>query len=73
MGGMGTRLTFKPKEKERGVRATLARWLVKVAQRLYPESKEVMAFYTQMIHDSVIYGQAVVRVDPMDTKYVDEK
>ncbi len=32
-----------------------------------------MAFYVQQIHDLIICGQSIVRIDPMDTKHVDEE
>ncbi len=72
-GGYIGGMKFKPKEKKRGFKAMLARWLVNVARRIYPESKEVMAFYLQQIHDMIICGQSIVRVNPMDTKCVDEE
>lgn len=73
IGGMKSGPIFRPKGKEKGFRARIARLLVNLARRVQPDSEEVKAFYMQLIHDFVVYGRSVVRVNPMDTKYIDEE
>ena len=57
---------FRPKRKEKGYRAMIARWLVNTARKIYPDSEEVKAFYLQMINDYMIWGGAVTRVNPTE-------
>ena len=55
---------IRPKQRQKGFRARTAFCLVRLARWVYPDSDEVMAFYAQMIHDQMIYGKAITRVDP---------
>lgn len=52
--------TTKPK----GFREWLAMILVRLAQKIYPESPAVTAFYIQMMQDEMIYGKSIVRIEP---------
>lgn len=45
-------------------REWVAMKLVRLAQWVYPDSEAVKAFYMQLIHDQIIYGKSVVRMDP---------
>lgn len=65
--------TFRPKSKECGFKAALARWLVNMARRVSPESEEVGAFYLQMLHDYAICGHFITRVDPTKCLYLEDK
>lgn len=42
--------------------------LVWLARKIYPENPEVKAFWMDVMADQMIAGQAIVRVNPMDTK-----
>lgn len=52
------------KKKPDCIREWIAMKIVRFAQWIYPESEAVLAFYTQLIHDEMIYGKSVVRVNP---------
>lgn len=48
------------------LREWIAWILVKIAQKIYPESDAVKAFYLQLYHDQIIYGKSIVRINPED-------
>ena len=52
------------KKKPTSFREWLAMKLVRLAQRIYPKSEAVLAFYSQLLHDEMIHGKSVVRVAP---------
>lgn len=60
------------KKKANTFREWIAMKLVRLAQWIYPESEAVLAFYAQLMHDEMIYGKHVVRIDPK-TLYEEEK
>lgn len=47
-------------------RRRLANKLAGLARRIYPESEEVMAFYTDRMMDMVITGQSSIKVTALD-------
>jgi hypothetical protein len=47
-------------------REWVAMKLVRLAQWIYPTSEAVMAFYAQMMHDEMIYGKHITRIDPSE-------
>ena len=53
------------------IRTKLSFWLVKLALKLYPESKEAVEFYQRVMLDSLICGNSFVRFDPKSV-YCDE-
>ena len=63
---MSTIITVKEKSQPKTLRAWIAVKLVRLAQRIYPESDAVKAFCTQLIIDEMIYGQSIVRVNPKE-------
>ena len=54
------------KKKPESIREWIAMKLVRLAQWIYPDSEAVMAFYAQLMHDEMIYGQSITRVAPDD-------
>jgi len=56
----------KPKWYE--FRKRVARRLVRIAARVYPQSPEVNAFYTKMMVDTMITGGAFCHVKPNKVK-----
>lgn len=54
------------KKKPTSIREWIAMKLVRLAQVIYPDSEAVKAFYIQLIHDQMIHGKSVVRVNPKD-------
>ena len=55
---------FEPKNKPTKLREWIAWRLVKLAKKIYPDSKMVSSFYMGIMHDAMITGQAVVKIDP---------
>ena len=51
-------------KKSKSIREWVAMKLVRLAQWIYPESEAVKAFYMQLLHDEMIYGKSVVRINP---------
>ncbi|MEK6885005.1 MAG: hypothetical protein AABY22_35565 [Nanoarchaeota archaeon] len=51
-------------KKSKSIREWVAMKLVRLAQWIYPESEAVKAFYMQLLHDEIIHGKSVVRIDP---------
>ena len=52
------------KKKPTKFREWIAMKLVRLAQWIYPQSEAVKAFYMQLVHDEMIYGQSITRVSP---------
>ncbi len=63
--------TEKPKYYQ--LRWKISNLFMRLARRVYPESPEVKAFYLQMLHDYMIAGKFVTRVDWKDTIIEKEK
>ena len=68
MAQITTTITVKEKSKPKTLRAWIGVKLVRLAQRIHPESDAVKAFYTQLLIDEMIHGQSLVRVDPKEVK-----
>jgi hypothetical protein len=51
----------KEKPKWHQIRWKVSNLLVKMARFIHPENPEVMAFYTQLLLDQMIYGRAIAR------------
>ncbi len=69
-------IRIKPKEKPKWYepRKKLCKWLVDLARWIEPQSPEIPAFYAQQMHDMMITGCHIVRIDPKTAIYgVDEK
>ena len=52
------------------MRKKIAKWLVRLAQKIYPENKDVAAFWTKYFSDIMITGSAFTTVDPEKVKIV---
>lgn len=65
---MRSSFEIKPKSKPKWfeLRRQTARGLVWIARQIYPASPEVQAFLLECLVDSAIYGQHIVRVNPLD-------
>lgn len=61
---MWFRSTDKPKWYE--FRFILSRRIVQLARWIYPKNPDVDAFYMTLFHDQMIYGRAVIRVEPTE-------
>lgn len=59
---------IEAKEKPRWYefRRKLSTFFVRIARRIHPQNPDVTAFHLQLMSDAMIYGRAVVRMDPMD-------
>ena len=57
----------KPKYYE--IRKWVCRLLVNMARKIEPRSEEVAAFHMQQMHDLMITGRSVVRIDPFTTQW----
>lgn len=62
-GAYTLKSTVRPKWYQ--LRFRLANAFVRLARKIHPENPEVMAFYTQLMMDQMIYGTSIVRIDPM--------
>lgn len=51
-------------KKPTSIREWIAMKLVRLAQRIYPDSEAVKAFYMQLVVDEMIYGKHITRIDP---------
>ncbi len=60
---------FREKSKPKQFREWVAMLLVRLAQRIYPKSEAVTAFYVSMLHEQMIYGSAIVKHDDVYTSY----
>lgn len=63
--------TERPKWFE--FRRWIARILVKLAQKIYPDSPDILAFHAQQIYDLAVHGLCVTRIDPLKYKAETEK
>lgn len=66
------KVKIEEKKKPTSFREWLAMKLVRLAQWIYPQSEAVLAFYTQLWHDEMIYGKSFMRINPKDV-YADYK
>jgi hypothetical protein len=64
-------VTPKQKPKWHEVRRRIARVFVRIAQKIYPNSPEVMAFHMQQMTDMMILGHCITRIDPMKYNHVE--
>jgi len=55
---------FEPKDKPTKIREWIAWFLVKLAKKIYPDSEAVNSFYVGIMHDYLIKGEAVVKIQP---------
>lgn len=53
------KVTAKDKPKWYQLRWKLSNLFVEIGRKIYPENPEVMAFYMQVMHDRMIYGNYV--------------
>lgn len=60
------RITIESKQKIDTWRMWVAHKLVALAKWIYPQSESVLSFYATLLHDSMITGKGVVRINPMD-------
>ena len=62
------KIRFQTKERPRitQFRCWIAMKLVRLGHRIYPDSPDVVAFYSQLIVDQLIHGQCITRVSPED-------
>ena len=65
-------VTAKEKPRWYQLRWKLSNFFVRVARGIYPQNPEVIAFYTQIMTDQLIYGQSVVRVGPDEIRVPNE-
>lgn len=59
---------IEAKEKPRwyDLRRKISTFFIRVARWIHPRNPDVTAFQVQLMTDAMIYGRAVVRVNPMD-------
>ena len=55
---------FESKRKPTKIREWIAWWLVKLAKKIYPDSEAVISFYMGIMHDYLINGKAIVKIQP---------
>lgn len=60
-------------KKPKTFRSWIAMKLVRLAQRIEPDSEAVKAFTLQMMIEQMIYGQSIVRVDPEEVIIYDRE
>ena len=56
-------MKIEAKKHGKGFKGWLAHKLVKLAQWVYPESPAVSAFYLSLMHDYIIHGQYITKMD----------
>ena len=57
---------------DRDVRRWLANKLAGLARRIYPQSEEVMAFWTDRMMDMFLTGQSTIKVQAIDQATLQE-
>lgn len=67
------RIVPKKSPKWHEGRKWIARWLVRLAYKIQPQSEDVMAFHIQQMTDMLITGRCVTRINPfaMEKEYVE--